>query len=188
MIPDKEYWQQLDLLLQPLRWNKSPRHIVASSTLKNSASYTSLAIIVYIHRSIPYSSSALRDTLCKFHSGGEISDALSAAQPLFMRACCLLQEINTMCLSLAVMYTTHCLSLSTRCWLFYSLSFSQSWKCRHFEKEVRLVVDGTYWVAAGCVTEAFSITCAEDCEGLLVVWLLWLSVKTSQEHYALWGP
>ena len=34
MIPDKECWQQLDLLLQPLRWNKSPRHIVASSTLK----------------------------------------------------------------------------------------------------------------------------------------------------------
>ena len=43
MIPDKEEcWQHaLDLLIQPLRWDKSPRHIVASSTLKYSASYTS---------------------------------------------------------------------------------------------------------------------------------------------------
>ena len=41
MIPDKEEcWQHaLDLLIQPPR---SPRHILASSTLKNSASYTSL--------------------------------------------------------------------------------------------------------------------------------------------------
>ena len=29
----------LDLFIQSLRWDKSPRHIVASSTLKNSASY-----------------------------------------------------------------------------------------------------------------------------------------------------
>ena len=41
---------------------------------------------------------------------GEISDMLSAPLSplsLFMRAYCLLQEINTKCLSLAVMYTTH---------------------------------------------------------------------------------
>ena len=32
----------LDLLIEPLRWYKSPRHMVASSTLKNSASYMKL--------------------------------------------------------------------------------------------------------------------------------------------------
>ena len=43
MIPDKEEcWQHaLDLLIQPLRWDKSRRHILASSTLKDSTSYTS---------------------------------------------------------------------------------------------------------------------------------------------------
>ena len=42
-IPDKEEcWQHaLDLLMQPLPWDKSPRHIIASSTLKDSTSYTS---------------------------------------------------------------------------------------------------------------------------------------------------
>ena len=43
MMPDKEEcWRHaLDLLIQPLWWDKTPRHIVASSTLKNSANYTS---------------------------------------------------------------------------------------------------------------------------------------------------
>ena len=43
MIPDKEErWQYaLDLFIQPLRWDKSPRHVLASSTLKDSTSYTS---------------------------------------------------------------------------------------------------------------------------------------------------
>ena len=42
----------LGLLLQPLWWDKSPRHIVASSTLKN---IHELAIFVYIHDSILFS-------------------------------------------------------------------------------------------------------------------------------------
>ena len=48
----------------------------------------------------------------------------------------------------------------------------------------RLVVVGTYRVAARCAAEAFSTTCAvhiEDCEGMVVVRLSWISVRTSQE-------
>ena len=71
MIPDKEEcWQHaLDLLVQPL-----PRHIVASSTLKDSISYTRVSFnyvhspfhfTIPFHRSIPYSISVIRDTLSK---------------------------------------------------------------------------------------------------------------------------
>ena len=41
----------LDLLIQPLWWDKSPRYIIATSTLKNS---TKQHVTMYIHRSIPY--------------------------------------------------------------------------------------------------------------------------------------
>ena len=68
MIPDKEECCQhaLDLLIQPLRWDKSHRHILANSTLKEQRQLHELAVTMNSHCSIPFSIPPFHSTV-PFH-------------------------------------------------------------------------------------------------------------------------
>ena len=73
MIPDKEeIWQHaLDSLIQPLWWDKSPRHIVAIAQPWRTAPVTRVSCN-YVHspfHSIIYSSPVIRDTRYDHMSG-----------------------------------------------------------------------------------------------------------------------